>query len=45
MWPDHACCGILVSGTLIRDRPDGKEKCQNSYQSDQLHQSSLRGGC
>jgi NitT/TauT family transport system substrate-binding protein len=22
MWPDHACCSVLVSGTLIRDRPD-----------------------
>lgn len=21
LWPNHACCGIIVSGRLIRDRP------------------------
>src|SRR5512136_295353 len=22
MWPDHACCSILVSGKLLRENPD-----------------------
>lgn len=22
MWPDHACCSVLVSGKLIREHPD-----------------------
>jgi NitT/TauT family transport system substrate-binding protein len=22
MWPDHACCSLLVSGKLLREQPD-----------------------
>ena len=22
MWPDHACCSLVVSGSLIRDQPE-----------------------
>ena len=31
MWPDHACCSLLVSGTLIREHPDLVEQIVKTH--------------
>ncbi len=31
MWPDHACCSLVVSGELIRDHPDLVEQIVKTH--------------